>query len=178
MAYYAGNQKPVETEDNVQQTDYFWQRQQHILERMKQAEDLFSEALKKQLPSYIKANGLISHIDSVKEMIISSEIYLVALGPHIKERPEIIKDLPKDDPQRKKTGTETLTYKTYLEIISHVQNNLNLGSRLGLKSGAGENRINEAMTDAKELFMMLREDSKTLGFDFKKARDAYEAWQR
>ena len=174
MAFYPGNTKPAPAEEDNTQRDYVWQRQQHILERMKQAEDLFSESLKKQLPSYIKEHGVISHVDAVKEMIIASEIYLMAIGPHLKERKEITNE--KDDD--KKIGLETKTYKIYMQIINIVQANLNLGTSLGVKSLAGYSKINEAMIDAKELFMLLREDAKTLGFDFKKARDPYEAYLR
>ena len=158
MAYYNKDQS-----GNNDSGKDVWQRQNDVLEHLKNAEQEIFKGIELQNPVYDLQYGAMRNHYSVTTLLSGARKY------HF-----IIQSLLTDE---KGTGINSEKNEIYKQAFEKVTSLVNQSVNLGTKTPLGSKKLEEAYRLILETIYALREEVSISELDFKKKKSVYEAWK-
>lgn len=159
MSYYNKEQAAANNDSGKD----VWQRQNDVLEHLKNAEQEIFKGMELQNPIYDQQFGAMRNHYSVTTLLSGAKKY------HF-----IIQSLLTDE---KGTGINSEKNEIYKQIFEKVTALVNQSVTLGVKTPLGSKKLEEAYNLISETIYCLREEVSISELDFKKKKSVYEAWK-
>lgn len=157
----AYNNEPAEEKNEL------WQRQLDVLKQLTEAENTVYKAMDMMNPVYDAELGRNKNVVVTTMMLTGCQKILSIVAPQLSDNKE----------EGGGRGITSHKYERLQNEINKAQAQINKAIGIDTNSLAGQKTMQEAYNSLYILFLVLRQTTNDLGYDFKPKPSVYDAWR-